>query len=122
MLFKGKEGLSFVVTTESSNIDVLKETAEKYGVHIPNVRFIFICYDDAIEMYYELESYGRIEWAVRYPWSELNKANNLPEDSRDLESASYHLMPIIAANLNELHWGNILTGYLAEEGIDYEEQ
>lgn len=118
-VFDGEEGMSCVVTTESSNIDELKEAAEKYGVHIPKARFTFLCYGDAIEMHYGLEGYGRTEWAHTFSWIELNKAVNLPEDNRENASARRHIWAIIEAVFDALCWESILTGYLAEKGIDY---
>lgn len=119
---KVKEGMAFVVTTESDNIDVLREASEKYGVHIPDVKFIVVCYDDLFELYYELEGYGRTENAFACPWSSVNQANGFPENCREQENARLNVMSIIAENMDNLYWGDILTEYLAEDGIDYEEQ
>ena len=106
-LFKVKEGISFTITTKSENVEVLKEASKKYQVEIPDAKYIIICTDEQIDYYYELVGYGITKFAF-----------GIPTDS--LKDETYALM-LLADNIDDMSWDDILESYLAEMGIDYEE-
>lgn len=108
--FKVQEGLAFISTTERKNVSALKEASEKYHVDIPDAKYIIICTDEKIDCYYELVGYGMTEFAFGIP-------NNLQEDGDEMR---HLVMELLANNIDDMFWGDILESYLSELGIDYE--
>lgn len=107
---KVQEGLAFISTTESKNVGVLKEASEKYHVDIPDAKYIIICTDEEIDCYHELVGYGMTEFAFGIP-------NDLQDDGDELR---HLVMELLANNIDNMSWGDILESYLSELGIDYE--
>lgn len=112
-LFNVEEGVAFVVTTQSQNIEELRMASEKYSVKLPDAKFIIIHTGDMVEYYYELEGYGVTEYAFGLPDQQT--------DSEDAESIRKFALITLANNVDNISWSDILKEYLAEEGIDYEE-
>lgn len=113
-LYNVKEGVAFVVTTQSQNIEELRMVSEKYSVKLPDAKFIIIHTGDMVEYYYELEGYRVTEYAFGLP--------NQQTDSEDAESIREFVLITLANNVDNMSWSSILKEYLAEEGIDYEEE
>lgn len=61
--FKVEEGMSFIATTGSRNIEELQKASEKYEVGIPDARIITIYNNGCFECYHELKDYGITEYA-----------------------------------------------------------
>lgn len=113
-LFNVKEGVAFVVTTQSQNIKELRLASEKYSVKLPGARFIIIHTGELLEYYYELMGYGVTEYAFGLPCQQT--------DNEDAESIREFALITLANNVDNISWSSILKEYLAEEGIDYEEE
>lgn len=61
--FKVEEGMSFIATTKSRNIEELRKASEKYGVEISDARIMIVYNNGCFECYHELEDYGITEYA-----------------------------------------------------------
>ncbi len=116
--FKVEEGMSFIVKTESSNIEELRKASEKYRVDIPDARIIIIYNNGCFECYYELEGYGITEYA----FSVEGQGFGLSADSENEEDIRKCVMQILVSNVNNMYWGRILKEYLEEKGMEYEEE
>ena len=116
--FKMEEGMSFIATTGSSNIEELRKASEKYGTKIPDAKIITIYNNGYFECYYELKDYGITEYA----FSVEGKQFGLSTDSENEEDIRKCVMQILAGNIDNMYWGRILKEYLEEEGIEYEEE
>lgn len=112
-LFNVKEGVAFVVTTLSQNIEELRMASEKYSVKLPDAKFIIIHTDEMLEYYYELEEYGVTEYAFGLPCQQIN--------NEEVDSIREFALITLANNVDNISWSSILKEYLAEKGIDYEE-
>lgn len=55
--------MSFIVTTESRNIEELQKASDKYEAGIPDARVIIVYNNWCFECYHELEDYGITEYA-----------------------------------------------------------
>ena len=115
--FKMEEGMSFIATTGSSNIEELRKASEKYGTKIPDAKIITIYNNGCFTCYYELEDYGITEYA----FSMEGQGFGLTSDSENEEDIRKCVMQILASNIDNMYWGRILKAYLEEEGIEYEE-
>ena len=113
-LFNVEEGVAFIVTTQSENIEELKEASEKYSVKLPDAKFIIIHAGDMFEFYYELKGYGVTEYAFGLPDQQTG--------NDDMDRTRQFALIALANNIDEMSWSNILKMYLAEEGIDFEEE
>lgn len=116
--FTVEEGMSFIVKTESSNIEELRKASEKYRVDIPDARIIIIYNNGCFECYYELEGYGITEYA----FSVEGQGFGLSADSENEEDIRKCVMQILVSNVNNMYWGRILKEYLEEKGMEYEEE
>ena len=116
--FKIEEGMSFIATTGSSNIEELGKAPEKYKIEFPDARIIIVYNNGCFECYYELEDYGITEYA----FSVEGKEFGLTSDSENEEDIRKCVMQILASNIDNMYWGRILKEYLEEEGIEYEEE
>lgn len=116
--FTVEEGMSFIATTGSSNIEELRKASEKYKVDIPDARIIIIYNNGCFKCYHELEDYGIAEYA----FSVEGKQFGLSADSENEEDIRKCVMQILAGNIDNMYWGRILKAYLEEEGIEYEEE
>lgn len=116
---KVETGFAFIATTESRNIEVLRKAAEKYGVDIPDARFIMIynCDNGMLEYYHELENYCVTEFTFGVEGQGLGIARG----SEDKEDIRKRAIALLANNIDNMDWSGILEAYLAEEGICYEE-
>lgn len=112
-LFNVEEGVAFVVTTQSENIEELKEASEKYSVNLPDARFIIIHTGGMFEFYYELKDYGVTEYAFGLPDQQTG--------NEDVDRIRQFALIALANNIDNMSWSNILKQYLAEEGIDFDE-
>lgn len=112
-LFNVEEGVAFVVTTQSENIKELKEASEKYSVNLPDARFIIIHTGDVFEFYYELKDDGVTEFALGLP--------DQQPDNEDVDRIRQFALITLENSIDEMSWSNILKRYLAEEGIEFEE-
>lgn len=45
VLFKTEEGRTFVATTDSRNVQELRRASERYGVRLPDAKYIIIYVD-----------------------------------------------------------------------------
>lgn len=113
-LFKVEEGVVFIATTQCENIEELKEASEKYSVKLPDAKFIIIHAGGMFEFYYELKDYGVTEYAFGLP-------DQLAGDE-DMDRIRQFALIALANNIDNMSWSNILKMYLAEEGIDFEEE
>lgn len=116
-----KEGKVFFVTVESKEIEELRKASEKYEIKIPDAKYMVTYCDGMFDIYYQLEDYGIVEWAFGGPESNVNQIKGLPMDYRDEENAKSNALTLLMGNLDNMYWGDILSQYLAEEGIEYEE-
>ena len=112
-LFNVVEGVAFVVTTQSENIEELKEASEKYSVKLPDAKFIIIHAGDMFEFYYELKGYGVTEYAFGLPDQQTG--------NEDVDRIRQFALITLENSIDEMSWSNILKEYLAEEGIEFEE-
>jgi len=114
--FKVDEGMSFIATTGSSNIEELRKASEKYEVEFPDARIIIVYNNGCFECYHELKDYGITEYAFSVEGQEFGLSAHSEEDIRKC------VMQILASNIDNMYWGRILKEYLEEEGIEYEEE
>lgn len=113
-LFNVEEGVAFVVTTQSENIKELREASEKYSVNLPDARFIIIHTGDVFEFYYELKGGEVTEFALGLPDQQAG--------NEDVDRIRQYALITLENSIDEMSWSNILKMYLAEEGIDFEEE
>lgn len=111
-IFKVEEGVAFIVTTQSKNIEELRLASEKYSVKLPDARFIIIHTKEMFEFYYELEGYGVTEYAFGLPDQQVQNG--------DADRIREFALTTLANNVDNISWSSILKEYLAEKGIDYE--
>ena len=116
--FTVEEGMSFIATTGSSNIEELRKASEKYGIKIPDARIIIVYNNGCFECYYELKDYGITEYA----FSVEGQGFGLSADSENEEDIRKCVMQILSSNIDNMYWGRILKAYLEEAGIEYEEE
>lgn len=116
-LFRVVDGISFIVTTQSSNIDALREASKECEIPLPDARVIIIYSNEELQFYHELAGYGVTEFAFSLAVPELD----LPDDFKSRDEIRKYALGIFANNIENMHWGNILKQYLGENGIDYEE-
>ncbi len=80
--FKMEEGMSFIATTGSSNIEELRKASEKYGTKIPDAKIITIYNNGCFTCYYELDGYGVIEYAFSMEGQGFGLSADSEEDIR----------------------------------------
>ena len=108
-----------IVTMNSSSVKELQEASERYGVEIPNVKYYVILTEGVYECYYQLVGYGNMEFAFGIPESALDQEDSPFASDLDGKILETRVNRMILNNLDNMYWGNILTEYLAEEGIEY---
>lgn len=113
-IFKVEEGVAFIVTTQSQNVDELRLASEKYSVKLPDAKFIIIHTGGMFEFYYELEGYGVTEYAFGLPDQQAQNG--------DADRIREIALTTLANNVDNMPWGSILKEYLGEESIDYDEE
>lgn len=106
-----KYGKAFFVTVASNEIEELRNASKKYEVQIPDAEYMITYCDGVFELYYSLEYCGILEHVSICPESSISRLPN-EEDA----------LPLLMDNLDNVHWGNILSEYLPEDGIEYEEE
>lgn len=113
-IFNVEEGVAFVVTTQSENIVELRVASEKYSVNLPDAKFIIIHTNGVLDFYHELKDYGVTEFAFGIP--------NQQADIENMDGIRQFALIALANNIDEMSWSNILKMYLAEKGIEFEEE
>ena len=108
-----------IVTMSSSNVKELKEASEKYSIEIPDVKYYVILTEGVYECYHQLVGYGNMEYAFGIPESALDQEDSSFASDLDGKVLESRVNRMILDNLDNMHWGNILTEYLSEEGIEY---
>lgn len=106
-----KQGKAFFVTVASNEIEELRNASKKYEVQIPDAEYMITYCDGVFELYYSLEHCGISEHVSICPEGSISRLPN-EEDA----------LPLLMDNLNNVHWGNILSEHLQYDGIEYEEE
>ncbi|MCM1258605.1 MAG: hypothetical protein NC307_12215 [Roseburia sp.] len=121
VLFKTEEGRAFVATTDSRNVQELRRASERYGVRLPDAKYIIIYVDGMYHYYHGLDGYGVAEYAFGVPESNMNQITGQQAEDESGAAVREHALALLGNNLDNMHWGDILAGYLGEEGIEYGE-
>jgi len=116
-LFRVEDGITFIVTIQSSSIDKLREASKKYKIPLPDARVIIIYSNGELQFYYELDGYPMTEFAFSFVVPEAD----LPKDFNSKDEIRKYALDFFWGNINYMCWRNILRQCLGENGIVYEE-